>query len=40
MSAPTIAAVVPATDRPPTLERCLAAIRDADRAPDEIVVVD
>jgi GT2 family glycosyltransferase len=40
MSAPTIAAVVPATDRPPTLDRCVAAIRSADRGPDEIVVVD
>ena len=34
MSAPTITVVVPATDQPPTLERCLEAIRDADRAPE------
>ncbi len=40
MSGPTIAAVVPATDRPPTLARCLAAIRAAERAPEEVVVVD
>lgn len=40
MSELRIAAIVPATDRPPTLERCIAAIRRADRAPDEIVVVD
>jgi GT2 family glycosyltransferase len=35
-----LAAVVPATDRPPTLERCLAAIRAADEAPEALVVVD
>ena len=40
MSENTLAVVVPATNRPPTLERCVAAIRDAERAPDEIVVVD
>jgi len=39
-SAPTLAAVVPATDRPPTLERCLAALRAGTRAPDELVVQD
>jgi GT2 family glycosyltransferase len=35
-----IAAVVPATDRPPTLERCLVAIRAADEPPERLVVVD
>jgi GT2 family glycosyltransferase len=40
MSEPSIAAIVPATDRPPTLDRCLAAIRGADRAPEELIVVD
>lgn len=37
-SAITLAAVVPATDRPATLERCLAALRAGTRAPDETVV--
>ncbi len=32
--------VVPATNRPPTLERCLDAIRRATDGPDELVVVD
>ena len=40
MSEPSIAAIVPATDRPATLGRCLAAIRGADRAPEELIVVD
>ncbi len=31
--------VVPATDDPPTLERCLVAVRAAAEPPDEIVVV-
>lgn len=35
-----LAVVVPATDRPPTLERCLAAIRAADEPPDQVVVVE
>lgn len=35
----TLTVVVPATDDPPTLDRCLAAIHAADAAPDEIVVV-
>jgi GT2 family glycosyltransferase len=30
--------VVPATDRPESLERCLAALRSGTRAPDELVV--
>lgn len=40
MSDPSVAAIVPATDRPPSLERCVAAIRAARLPPDEIVVVD
>lgn len=32
--------VVPATDSPPTLGRCLAALRASDDPPDEVVVVD
>jgi GT2 family glycosyltransferase len=35
----TLAVVIPATDRPATLDRCLAAIRAADDPPDELVVV-
>lgn len=35
-----LSAVVPATDRPPTLERCLAAIRSAEDAPEDVVVVE
>lgn len=37
-SVTTIAVVVPATDRPPTLERCLAALRRSTRAPKETIV--
>lgn len=37
-SAITLAAVVPATDRPATLERCLAALRKGTRVPDETIV--
>jgi GT2 family glycosyltransferase len=37
---PTLAVIVPATDRPPTLDRCLAAIGAADEPPEEVVVVD
>ena len=40
VAAPSLAAIVPATDRPPTLERCLESIRAAHEPPDEIVVVD
>ena len=39
MPAPTLAVVVPATDGPATLDRCLAAIAAADDPPDELVVV-
>ena len=35
-----LSVVVPATDSPATLARCLAAIRAADDAPDEVIVVD
>jgi GT2 family glycosyltransferase len=38
-SKPTVAAVVPATDAPPTLERCIAAIRTGSDPPDELIVV-
>jgi GT2 family glycosyltransferase len=37
-SAITLAVVVPATDDPPTLERCLEAIRTSERAPEETIV--
>ncbi len=36
---PTLAAIVPATNAPPTLERCLEAIRAADDQPEELLVV-
>lgn len=36
---PSLAVVVPATDRPPTLGRCLAAVRVGSDPADEIVVV-
>jgi GT2 family glycosyltransferase len=32
-------AIVPATDRPPTLDRCVEAIRRADAPPEEVIVV-
>lgn len=34
-----LSVIVPATDEPPTLERCLAAIDAADPPPDEVCVV-
>jgi len=37
-SSPTLAVVIPATDRPPSLERCLEAIAAGSRRPDELVV--
>jgi GT2 family glycosyltransferase len=37
-SAPSLAVVVPATDDPPTLKRCLVAIEAGDRPPGEVVV--
>ncbi len=36
---PTLAVIVPATDRPPTLDRCLAALRASSEPADELVVV-
>jgi GT2 family glycosyltransferase len=36
---PTLAVIVPATDRPPTLERCLAALERSSEPPDELIVV-
>jgi hypothetical protein len=36
---PTLAAIVPATDRRPTLQRCLAAIRAAQESPDQLIAV-
>jgi hypothetical protein len=35
-----LSVVIPATDGPPTLERCLAAIAATDAAPEEVIVVD
>lgn len=37
---PTVSAIVPATNAPLTLDRCLAAIRAAQEPPDEVIVVD
>lgn len=37
---PTLSAVVPATDRPTSLARCVEAIRAANDPPEEVVVVD
>ena len=39
-SGPTLTAIVPATNEPPTLERCLAAIKGAGESPEEVIVVD
>lgn len=36
---PSLTAIVPATDCPPTLQRCLTAIRAGSRPPDELFVV-
>src|SRR5215213_776466 len=38
MWTPTLAVVIPATDDPPTLERCLAALEAGDRPPDQLAV--
>jgi hypothetical protein len=35
-----LSAIVPATDRPATLARCVDALRSADEPPDEVIVVD
>jgi hypothetical protein len=37
---PKLSVVIPATDEPPTLARCIQAIRSAIQAPDEIIVAD
>jgi GT2 family glycosyltransferase len=39
-SAQTLGVVVPATDRPPTLPRCLAALEAGTRRPDTVVVLE
>jgi GT2 family glycosyltransferase len=39
-SAPTLAVVIPATDRPPSLERCLSALRAGSRTPDDLIVLE
>jgi GT2 family glycosyltransferase len=36
----SVTAIVPATDRPPTLARCVEAIRAVDEPPEELIVVD
>lgn len=36
----TYSVIMPATDRPPTMERCVDAILAADDPPDEVIVVD
>ena len=40
MSRPSLSAVIPATDRPQSLSRCLEAVRNASDPPEEVVVVD
>src|SRR5918996_677260 len=35
-----VSAIVPATNQPPTLDRCLAGIRCASQPPEEVIVVD
>ena len=37
---PTLSAIVPATNAPPTLDACLQAIRTADEPPEEVIVVE
>lgn len=39
-SAPTLGVVVPATDSPPTLRRCLAALEGGTRRPDAVAVLE
>lgn len=39
-SAPTLGVVVPATDQPPTLQRCLAALDAGTRKPDSVAVLE
>ena len=40
MARPTLSVVIPASDRPATLDQCLAAIAAASEPPEEVVVVD
>jgi GT2 family glycosyltransferase len=37
---PRLSAIIPATNAPPTLAACIAAIQGADDPPDELIVVD
>src|SRR5438105_2372552 len=37
---PSLSAIVPATNAPPTLARCLEAIRAADEPPEEVIAVE
>jgi GT2 family glycosyltransferase len=37
---PSLSAIVPATNAPPTLSACLEAIRSADQPPEEVIVVE
>ena len=37
-ASPTLAVVVPATDRPPTLERCRTALEAGERRPDQLAL--
>lgn len=39
-SAPTLAVVIPATDHPPSLGRCLAALRAGSQIPDDLIVLE
>ncbi|MEP7336003.1 MAG: glycosyltransferase family A protein, partial [Actinomycetota bacterium] len=39
-SRPSLSAVIPATDHPQTLSRCLEAVRAATNPPEDVVVVD
>jgi GT2 family glycosyltransferase len=36
---PTVTAIVPATDRPPTLDRCVGAIRAGSSSPEQLLVI-
>src|SRR2546425_1517515 len=40
VEATILTAIIPATNRPPTLALCLAAIEDAVAAPEQVIVVD
>ena len=34
-----LSAIVPATNEPATLDRCVAAIRSAEESPEEVIIV-